>query len=113
MTENAPQIHAAIHSEVVICIAILIVAPLIPHHLRQRYWLHTGLIALMVLLAYDLAQFNSQALGRLPIERIEDILVGCALALIGAAAALPSALIDYLAEAAHIRDRKHGAPGRG
>jgi hypothetical protein len=43
----------------VICAAILIVAPLIPHHLRvrQRYWLHTGRMALMGLLADDLAQF--------------------------------------------------------
>jgi hypothetical protein len=106
-------ITTTIHSEVAICTAILIVALLIPHHLRERYWLHTGLIALMVLLAYDLAQFNLQGLGRLPIERIEDILIGCAMALIGTAAALPSALIHYLAVAAHVRDRKHGAPGRG
>jgi len=30
------------HSAAVICIAILAVAPLIPHHHANRYWLHTG-----------------------------------------------------------------------
>lgn len=89
-------IAAAIHSETINCVAILIVAPLIPHHLTKRYWLHTGLIALMVLLAYDLTQFNSQGLGRLPLERIEDILLGCAVAFAGTAAAFPRALISQL-----------------
>jgi len=42
------------HSVPVICACILLVAPLIPHHLANRYWLHTALIALLVLLAYDL-----------------------------------------------------------
>ena len=62
--------------------------------MTQRYWLHTALIALLVLLAFDLAQFNSQGLGQLPLERIEDIAIGCALALLGTAAAL--ALVWFL-----------------
>jgi hypothetical protein len=49
---------AAIHSEAVNASAILAVAPFIPRHLTKRYWLHTGLIALMVLLTYDLTQFR-------------------------------------------------------
>ena len=80
-------ITAAIHAPAAICMGILFVAPLIPHHLTKRYWLHTGLIALMVLLAYDLTQNNVQGLGKLPLERMEDILVGCAIAFIGSAAA--------------------------
>jgi uncharacterized membrane protein YccC len=91
---------AAIHSEAVNAAAILAVAPFIPHHLTKRYWLHTGLIALMVLLTYDLTQFDSQGLGRLPLERIEDILIGCAIAFAGTAAAFPRALVAQLTRTA-------------
>lgn len=48
----------------------------------------------MVLLAFDLAQFNSQRVGYLPIERMEDILIGCALALIGTTAAFLRAMLS-------------------
>jgi hypothetical protein len=82
-------ITVAFHSAAVICVAILVVAPLIPHHVTQRYWLHTGLIALMVLLAYDLTELNSQGIAGLLIERVKDILLGCALALVGTAMAFP------------------------
>ena len=63
---------------------ILVVAPLIPHHLANRYWLHTALIALMILLAYDLANGDGQGLLS---ERVVDMLLGCAIALVGTAAA--------------------------
>jgi hypothetical protein len=77
------------HSAIVICIAIVLVAPLIPHHLAHRYWLHTALIALMVLLAYDLTVLSARGLAGLLTERLEDILLGCAIALVGTAAAFP------------------------
>lgn len=93
-------ITAAFHSAAVVCAAIVIVAPLIPHHVNQRYWLHTGLIALMVLLAYDLTLLGSAAISRLLLERLTDILLGCAIALVGTAAAFPrttAAELDSLA----------------
>ncbi len=99
-------IAAVIHSRAVNCAAILIIAPLIPHHLTQRYWLHTALIALLVLLAFDLAQFNSQGLGQLPLERIEDIVTGCVLALLGTAAAFPRALFHHVKSGAIMSGRK-------
>jgi hypothetical protein len=99
-------IAAVIHSRAVNCAAVLIVAPFIPHHVTQRYWLHTALIALLVLLAFDLAQFNSQGLGQLPLERIVDILIGCGLALAGTAAAFPRALFSHVASGAIISGRK-------
>lgn len=86
-------ITATFHSVAVICLAILIVAPLIPHHVTQRYWLHTALIALMVLLAYDLTLLDAQDMSKLLIERLMDILVGCAMALIGTAVAFPRKMI--------------------
>ena len=48
-------ITTAFHSAAVSSVCILVLAPLIPHHVARRYWLHTALIALLVLLAYDLA----------------------------------------------------------
>ncbi len=91
------------HSVIVICIAILLIAPFIPHHLANRYWLHTALIALMVLLAYDLTLLGSHAIASLLTQRLEDVLLGCAIALVGTAAAFPreaaSGLDDLLGDA--------------
>jgi hypothetical protein len=75
---------------------ILVVAPLIPHHLANRYWLHTALIALMILLAYDLAEFDSQSISKLLFERVIEMLLGCAIALVGTAAAFPRTAVTEL-----------------
>jgi uncharacterized membrane protein YccC len=75
------------HSPIAICAAIIVVAPLIPHHLAHRYWLHTALIALMILLAYDLVVLNAGGIAGLLGERLQDMLIGCALAAAGTAAA--------------------------
>jgi Fusaric acid resistance protein-like len=95
------------HSAAIICIAILVVAPLIPHHLANRYWLHTGLIALLVLLAYDLTLLDTHGISNLLSERLEDILLGCAMGLIGTAVAFPreatAGLDDLIGE--HRKDR--------
>ncbi len=76
-------------SPLMISVAILVLAPLIPHHLQHRYWLHTALIALLVLLAYDLAAEDTKVLHELFLERLEDMLIGCGVALIGTFAAFP------------------------
>jgi hypothetical protein len=72
-----------------VCLCILVVVPLIPHHLAHRYWLHTALIAVMILLAYDLAILDAGGMSRLLSERVVDMLLGCTLALVGTAAAFP------------------------
>jgi len=82
------------HSPVALSFIILLIAPFIPHHLGARYWLHTALIALLVLLAYDLTELstqgvNTEAMGDLLMERMKDILLGCAMALVGTVAAFP------------------------
>ena len=79
-----------------ISVCVLVVAPLIPHHLANRYWLHTALIALMILLAYDLAELNSESISKLPLERGIDMLLGCAIALVGTAAAFPRTAVTEL-----------------
>jgi uncharacterized membrane protein YccC len=73
-----------------------VVAPLIPHHLANRYWLHTALIALMILLAYDLAEFDSESISKLLFERVIDMLLGCTIALVGTAAAFPRTAVTEL-----------------
>ena len=65
------------HSTAVICIAILAVAPLISHHHANRYWLHTGLIGLIVLLGYDLTPLLiRKASSNLMTQRLQDIVLG-------------------------------------
>ena len=107
------------HSAAAICAVILIVAPLIPHHLAHRYWLHTALIALLVLLAYDLAELDAQGIAKLLPERVIDMLLGCAMALVGTAAAFPRAaaaeldsLIDEAPVAAAPKPGERAAAGR-
>jgi hypothetical protein len=101
------MITRGFHSPAAICVCVLLVAPLIPHHLANRYWLHTALIALMVLLAYGLAELNAQSFTKLLPERVIDMLLGCAMALVGTAAAFPRpalAEIANLAGEAPVRD---------
>ncbi len=69
---------------------LLCVAPFIPHHLQNRYWLHTALIALLVLLAYDLAAAaDPRILTGLFTERLQDVLLGSGIALVGTLLAFP------------------------
>jgi uncharacterized membrane protein YccC len=99
-------------SQAFICACILVVAPLIPHHLAHRYWLHTALIAVMILLAYDLANLDARGITKLLSERVIDMLLGCTIALVGTAAAfprLPAAELDSLVE----QSPDSAAPQRG
>jgi uncharacterized membrane protein YgaE (UPF0421/DUF939 family) len=75
------------HSVPIICAVVLVVAPLIPHHVADRYWAHTALIAVLVLLAYDLINIGAHDIDHLLLERLKDMLIGCAVALIGTALA--------------------------
>jgi hypothetical protein len=75
-----------------LCAAMVVVAAFLPHYLRRRYWLHTALIALLVLLAYALATAAGSAdenMATLFIERLADVSLGAILALIGTAVAFP------------------------
>jgi uncharacterized membrane protein YccC len=71
---------------------MVVVAALLPHQLRRRYWLHTALIALLVLLAYAVATVvgsDRSGMATLFVERLVDVGVGAVLALIGTAIAFP------------------------
>ncbi len=85
----AYAVTSLLHTPWSVTAAVLLVSPLIPHHLQTRYWLHTALIALLVLLVYDLAAFDPRILRGLFTERLEDVLLGAGIALIGTAVAFP------------------------
>jgi hypothetical protein len=82
-------VTSTVQSPWLIAACVLMVAPLIPHHLQHRYWLHTALIALLVLLAYDLTTFDARIMHGLLTERLQDVLIGGGLALIGTVLAFP------------------------
>jgi hypothetical protein len=86
-----------LHSTVLLCAIMLAIAALMPHHLRHRYWLHTALIALLILLAYHLATVAGAGAENMPmllVERLIDVSVGCILALMGTAVAFPHRVGD-------------------
>ena len=54
----------------------------VPYGVRRNYWLHCALMALVVFLATDLASRGS--VNRLAVEeRVLDIMLGCAIAIVG------------------------------
>lgn len=65
-------------------VLVLVIAPLIPLQMPKRFWLQTALIAVMLLIAFRLALPDPRSVSALIIERLEDILIGCGLALVGA-----------------------------
>ena len=92
---------------------ILIVAPLIPHHLANRYWLHTALIALMII--WPTMWRSSDPRDREAIvERVIDMLLGCAIALLATAAAFPRAAVakpDSSADVSRANSRRSSPSG--
>jgi hypothetical protein len=75
-----------------LCAGMVVVAAFVPHYVRRRYWLHTALIALLVLLAYDLATAagsGNENMSALFVERLADVSLGAILALAGTAVAFP------------------------
>jgi uncharacterized membrane protein YccC len=75
-----------LRSEPLVFLAMAATAAALPHHIPLRYWLHTAAIALLVMLVYDLASRIAGAAAELGPglfkERVVDVLIGCALALV-------------------------------
>lgn len=82
-------IASAVPEKWMLCAIALAATPFIPHHVGQRYWLHTALIALFVLLMYGYASPSIYELDTLLLERLKDMLMGCIVAVIGTALAFP------------------------
>jgi uncharacterized membrane protein YgaE (UPF0421/DUF939 family) len=54
----------------------------LPHFIRRNYWLHTGLMVVFVMVSLDLWSQQAFTVDIL-IERVGDVLAGCAMALLG------------------------------
>ncbi len=69
-----------IHVLTVIGLALLF---FVPHFLRRNYWLHSALVLVFILIAVQINALSSMGTQELISERIRDVLIGCALAVIG------------------------------
>ncbi|MBV8840270.1 MAG: FUSC family protein [Alphaproteobacteria bacterium] len=72
-----------VQSTAVLCLIVLLLAALIPGQFPQRFWLQTAMIATMVLTAYRFAVNDINVVRPLIVERLEDIAIGCVLAVLG------------------------------
>jgi hypothetical protein len=69
---------------------ILMMALLLPSQFT-RFWVFSGMIAVIVLLAWELASADPNLAPSLPLERLQDMLIGGSLVLLVTALAFPSA----------------------
>ncbi len=76
------------HSPALLCATIFVAAYLLPSQIT-RFWAFSGMIAVIVLLAWDLASADPRLAPTLLLERMEDMAIGAALVLIFTAAAFP------------------------
>ncbi len=93
----ALALTAVLSTPAALCAAMVAAAAFLPHFVRTRYWLHSALIAVLVLLAYDLATTAGSAnvhMSALFLERLADVSLGAILALIGTAIAFPRGVDD-------------------
>ncbi len=84
------------HAPALLCAAILLAAFVLPSQV-MRFWAFSGTIAIIVLLAWDLASSDPRLQPALLIERMEDMAVGAALVLIFTAALFPRVTWTFLA----------------
>ncbi len=73
----------AVQSVTILCLIVLVLAALIPNQFPRRFWLQTAMIATLMLTTYRLAVNDINMVRPLIFERLEDIVLGCALAVIG------------------------------
>jgi hypothetical protein len=93
----ALALTAVLRTPAALCAAMVAVAAFLPHYVQTRYWLHSALIAVLVLLAYDLtttAGSGNVNVSSLFVERLADVSLGAILALIGTAIAFPHRVDD-------------------
>jgi len=83
------------HSPALLCATIVIVAFLLPSQV-MRFWAFSGMIAIIVLLAWDLASDDPRLQPALLVERMEDMAIGAALVLMFTAALFPRVTADLL-----------------
>jgi hypothetical protein len=91
------------HSAALLCATIFVAAFLLPSQIT-RFWAFSGMIAVIVLLAWDLASADPRLAPALLLERMEDMAIGAALVLIFSALLFPL-LTASLIQAAWRKER--------
>ncbi|MGH6748404.1 MAG: FUSC family protein [Methyloceanibacter sp.] len=86
------------HAPALLCAAIFVAAFLLPSQI-MRFWAFSGMIAVIVLLAWDLASGDPRLQPTLLVERMEDMAIGAALVVIFTAALFPRATGNLLQSA--------------
>jgi uncharacterized membrane protein YccC len=86
----AGMIIALFHSLWPLAIAIVLISLLVPHGISRNYWLHSALMALLILVLYDFAGSGQHFHRALLRERVLDVFLGCALSFCGTALAFRS-----------------------
>ncbi len=86
------------HSPALLCAAIFVGAFLLPSQI-MRFWAFSGMIAVIVLLAWDLASADPRLQPALLVERMEDMAIGAVLVLIFTAALFPRVTASLLQSA--------------
>ncbi len=86
------------HSPALLCATIFVAAFLLPSQI-MHFWAFSGMIAVIVLLAWDLASGDPRLAPALLLERVEDMAIGAALALTFTAALFPLATGSLLVAA--------------
>lgn len=85
----ATLVIGTLHSAVLLGLAVLAIAFVLPHGSTRSYWLHSALTAWLILVLYDFVlaghNFNQQLLR----ERVTDVLIGCALTVVATLIAFP------------------------
>src|SRR4029078_2526616 len=76
------------HAPALLCGTIFLAAFLLPSQV-MRFWAFSGMIAVIVLLAWDLASGDPRLAPALLLERMEDMAIGAALVLIFNGALFP------------------------
>jgi hypothetical protein len=84
------------HAPALLCAAILLAAFVLPSQVT-RFWAFSGMIAVIVLLAWDLASSDPRLQPALLVERMEDMVIGATLVLLFTAALFPRATWTLLA----------------
>jgi len=69
-----------IENQSVLIAVALVLVPLIPHRFPDRFWLQTSFIAAFLMTVYRVVLGNPAVLQSLLRERLEDIALGCAIA---------------------------------
>jgi hypothetical protein len=84
------------HAPALLCPTILLAAYVLPSQIT-RFWAFSGTVAVIVLLAWDLASADPRLQPALLVERMEDMVIGAVLVLVFTAALFPRVTWAFLA----------------